>query len=62
MKRSQPNTFLASAEGNGGAAHDERPSCLACGARILSGEPTIKIRGDLVHIRCAVYRRRAARR
>jgi hypothetical protein len=43
-------------------AHDERPSCLACGARIGSGEPTINIRGALVHMRCAVYRRRMARR
>jgi hypothetical protein len=38
------------------------PSCLACGARIDSSEPTIKIRGALVHLRCAVQRRRVVRR
>jgi hypothetical protein len=30
--------------------------------RIDSGEPTIKIRGALVHMHCAVQRRRVARR
>ena len=43
-------------------ALQERPSCLACGAHIREGEPTIQIRGALVHMRCAVYRRRMARR
>jgi hypothetical protein len=62
MTRSEPSTFLASAVVKRGGAHDERPSCLACGARIGNGEPTIKIHGALVHMRCAVYRRRVARR
>jgi hypothetical protein len=43
-------------------AQDERASCLACGARIATGDRTIKIRGAVVHLRCAVYRRRMARR
>jgi hypothetical protein len=29
---------------------------------MASGEPTINIRGAVVHLRCAVYRRRMARR
>jgi hypothetical protein len=62
MTRSEPSTFLASAAVIRGGAHDERPSCLACGARIGSGEPTIKIRDALVHMRCAASRRRLARR
>lgn len=62
MTRNEPSTFLASAVVKRDRAHDERPSCLACGARIGSGEPTIKIRGALVHMRCAVHRRRVARR
>jgi hypothetical protein len=62
MTRSKPRTFLATASVRRGEAPDERPSCLACGARIGSGEPTIKIRGALVHMRCAVCRRRVARR
>ena len=39
----------------------ERESCLVCGARI-GGGPTIQIRGALVHMHCAVYRRRLVRR
>jgi hypothetical protein len=62
MMGSEPRTLLASAMVKRGGDHDERPSCLACGGRIGSGEPTIKIRGALVHIRCAAYRRRLARR
>jgi hypothetical protein len=62
MTRSESSTFLAGAVVKPGKAHDERPSCLACGVRIGSGEPTIKIRGALVHMRCAAYRRRLARR
>lgn len=62
MTRSDPSTFLADSVVKCDRGHDERPSCLACGARIGSGEPTIKIRGALVHMRCAVYRRRVARR
>jgi hypothetical protein len=62
MTRSEPSTFLASAAVKRGGPHDERPSCLACGARIGGGEPTIRIRGALVHMHCAVQRRRVARR
>ena len=58
----EPRTFLAGAAAKRGVAHDERPSCLGCGARIGSGEPTIKIHGALVHMRCAVHRRRVVRR
>jgi hypothetical protein len=62
MTHSEPNTFLAGAVMKPGGANDERSSCLVCGARIGSGEPTIKIQGALVHLRCAAYRRRVARR
>jgi hypothetical protein len=62
MTRSEPSTVLASAVVKRGGADDERSSCLVCGARIGSGEPTIKIHGALVHVRCAAYRRRLARR
>jgi uncharacterized Zn-binding protein involved in type VI secretion len=62
MTRSGPSTFLAGAVTKRAGGQDERPSCLACGARIGSGEPTIKIRGVPVHLRCAAYRRRLARR
>ena len=62
MTRSEPSTFLASAVVKRGGAHDERSSCLVCGARIGSGEPTIQIRGGLVPVRCAAHRRRLARR
>jgi hypothetical protein len=33
-----------------------------CGDRIVGDEPTIQIRGALVHLRCAAYRRRMVRR
>jgi hypothetical protein len=63
MPRSQPSRFLANAVVKRGGAPAEQPSsCLACGGRIDSGEPTIKIRGALIHMRCAAYRRRLARR
>jgi hypothetical protein len=62
MTHSEPSTSLASAVVNRCGTHDGQPSCLACGDRIGSGEPTIKIRGALVHMRCAAYRRRLARR
>jgi hypothetical protein len=62
MTRSGPSTYLASAVMKPGGAHDGRSSCLVCGARIGSGEPTIEIRGALVHVRCAAYRWRVARR
>jgi hypothetical protein len=62
MTPSEPSTFLASAMMKPGRSHDERPSCLACGDRIGSGESTIKIGGALVHMRCAAYRRRLAQR
>ena len=44
------------------AAQDERPTCLACRTRISRQEPTIQIRGALVHVRCAARRRRLTRR
>jgi len=62
MTRSEPSAILAAAMEERGAIHDERPSCLACGARISRGEPTIKIHCALVHLNCAVQRRRVARR
>lgn len=62
MTSSEPSTFLAGAVVKPGGVYHERSSCLVCGVRIGSGEPTIKIHGALVHMRCAAYRRRAARR
>jgi hypothetical protein len=62
MTRTEPRTLLADSAVKRGRAYDEQPSCLACGARISTGEPTIEIRGALVHLRCAVHRRRAGRR
>jgi hypothetical protein len=62
MTRSEPNAFIATEELTRVGAQEERPSCLACGVRIHSVEPTIKIGNALLHIRCAVYRRRMARR
>lgn len=41
---------------------EERLSCLLCGARIARGEAAIQISGALVHMRCAVYRRRMTQR
>jgi hypothetical protein len=60
--RSEPRKSLASNAVRRAGAHDERPLCLACGAPIGGSEPTIKIRGALVHMRCAAYRRRVVRR
>jgi hypothetical protein len=62
MTRTEPRTFLAGAAVKRAAAHDERPSCLVCGARIGGGAPTIDIRGARVHLHCAVQRRRVGRR
>jgi hypothetical protein len=62
MTPSEPSAVLASAGVKRGGAHDDPPWCLACGARIGRSEPTIKIRGALVHMHCAVQRRRVARR
>ncbi len=62
MTRSEPSTVLPGAAVKRGGADDGRSSCLVCGARVGSGEPTIKIGGALVHVRCAAYRRRLARR
>ena len=61
MTRSEPSAFLANAAVKAGATAGA-PSCLACGARIDGSEPTIKIHGALVHMHCAVQRRRVARR
>jgi hypothetical protein len=67
MTRSEANTFLEDASRDKrfptrGGVRDERRSCLVCGARIGSGDPTIQIRGALVHLLCAAYRRRLVRR
>jgi len=62
MTRTAPRTFLAGAAVKRGEAHHEQPSCLACGARIGSAEPTIEIRGALVHLHCAMHRRKVGRR
>jgi hypothetical protein len=62
MTRSGASTIVASAAVKRDGAHEQQPACLACGARIGSAEPTIKIRGALVHMRCAVYRRRLVKR
>jgi hypothetical protein len=60
--RSELTRFLASEAVRRAGAHHERPVCLACGAPVGSGEPTIKIRGALIHMRGAAYRRRVVRR
>lgn len=67
MTSSDANTFLEDASRNErfvarSGVREERRSCLVCGARIGSGDPTIQIRGALVHMRCAAYRRRLVRR
>lgn len=62
MTRTEARMFLAGAAVKRGETHDEQPSCLACGARIGSGQPTIEIRGALVHLRCAMRRRKVGRR
>jgi hypothetical protein len=67
MKRSEAKTSHDDASRNErfitlSGRREGPPSCLVCGARIASGDPTIQIRGALVHTRCAVYRRRGVRR
>ena len=67
MTRSEANTFLEDAGRNErflarSWVRTERRSCLVCGARIGSADVAIEIRGALVHIRCAVHRRRLVRR
>ncbi len=62
MTRTEPRTYLAGEALQHPRAHDERPSYFVCGARIGSGEPTIKILGALVDVGCAVYRQREATR
>jgi hypothetical protein len=81
MPRTEAKTFLDDASRNerfltGSGVREESGSCLVCGARIGSDDPTIQIRGSrvgsgdptiqihgaLVHIRCAAYRRRLVRR
>ena len=67
MTRREVKTFLEEASPNlrfrthSGVREEPRSSCLVCGARVGGGEPTIQIHGALVHIRCAVYRRRLVR-
>jgi hypothetical protein len=63
MTRSEADTFLEDASRNErfvarSGVRVERLTCLVCGVHIGSGNPTIQIRGALVHMRCAVYRRR----
>ena len=60
--RRRPSRSLANGAVRLAGAHDERPVCLACGAPIGSREPTIKVSGALVHMRCAAHRRRVVRR
>jgi hypothetical protein len=67
MTRSEADTVLEDASRNErlvarSGVREERLTCLVCGARIDSDNPTIQIRGALVHMRCAVYRRRLVRR
>jgi hypothetical protein len=67
MTRIEADTFLEDASRNErfvtrSGVREERLTCLVCGARIGSGNPTIQIRGALVHMRCAAYRRRLVRR
>jgi hypothetical protein len=67
MTRSEANTFLEDASPNerfltGSGVREARRSCLVCGASIGSSDPTIQITGALVHLRCAVHRRRLVRR
>ena len=38
-----------------------RTRCLACGSPITSGQQVFKIRGLVLHLSCAMYRRRRLR-
>jgi hypothetical protein len=40
----------------------EQSRCLACGLPITSRQQVFQIRGLVVHLRCAVYRRQLLRR
>ena len=62
MTRSEPSALLASAAVKSTGAPRQAPLCLACGARIDSSESMVKIAGAPLHMRCAVQRRRMARR
>ena len=67
MTRSTGKTFLEKASRNeqlltGAGTRDEPRSCLVCGARIGSGDRTMQIRGAVVHLSCAAYRRRKVHR
>ena len=65
MTRSEAKSFLEDTNEQfltRSGDREERRSCLVCGARIGSADPTIQIHGAPVHIRCAVYRRRLVRR
>jgi hypothetical protein len=66
MTRGETNRFTEDASRSErfltrSGVREERRSCLVCGARIGSGDPTIQIRDALVHLRCAVHRRRLVR-
>jgi hypothetical protein len=41
---------------------DSALHCLACGLPITNRQQMLRIRGLVVHLRCAVYRRRLLRR
>ena len=63
MSRSAAITFLKDASQDErlltrSSVREERRSCLMCGPRIGSDDPMIHVRGTLIHMRCAVYRRR----
>jgi hypothetical protein len=67
MSRSEANPFLKDASRDErflprSPVREESRVCLVCGARVGSDDRTIQIRGTLVHMRCAVYRRRLVRR
>jgi hypothetical protein len=67
MTRSEASTSLEAANRNErlhtrSGGREERRSCLLCGARIGSRDPTIQVGTALVHMRCAAYRRRLVRR
>jgi hypothetical protein len=67
MSRSEANTFLKDASRNeplhtrDGVRQEDRKR-LVCDARIGADEPTFQVRGVLVHLRRAAYRRRLVRR
>jgi hypothetical protein len=51
----------ASVPGLGPDSLQSGSRCLACGLPITNGEPVFRIRDLVVHLKCAVYRRRRVR-